>query len=58
MKALLFAVLLCVVLPLAGYQDAGFTVFSPTSLASGEAEISIFHRFQGLLDSDCLVAAF
>lgn len=52
MKAVLLAAMLCVALPLVAYQDAGFTVFSPSSLSSGESELSIFHRFQGAVDED------
>jgi len=52
MKALLSLSILFLILPLAAYQDAGFTVFSPSALSEGETELSIFHRFQGPVDED------
>ena len=52
MKALACLALLMFLVPLAAYQDSGFTILSPTSLSQGEAEISIFHRFQGPVDAD------
>jgi len=52
MKALALLSMFLILVPLAAYQDVGFTVFSPTSLSEKEAEISIFHRFQGPVDED------
>ncbi len=52
MKALTILTMLLLLVPLTAYQDAGFTVFSPTSLGEGEGEISIYHRFQGPVDED------
>lgn len=52
MRFMLFVMMAILALPLAAYQDAGFTIFSPTALSEGEGELSIFHRFQGPVDED------
>ncbi|MDZ4181376.1 MAG: DUF5777 family beta-barrel protein [Candidatus Cloacimonadaceae bacterium] len=49
-KAMLWLLLICA--PLMAYQDNGFTLFTPTALSQGDAEVNINHRFSGAVDND------
>lgn len=39
-------------IPLYGYQNSSFSLYTPTQLESGEGEIVVSHRFYGPVDDD------
>lgn len=54
----LFFVLICVFTTLSAYQNSSFSLFTPSSLNSGEAELNLAHRFYGVVYEEPLDTFF